>query len=67
MGEWIPPALGTSGEQDVWVRYWFTGIGMWISPATDRWAVLLTNKLYFTRDRQPLTEIRITFRELAFA
>lgn len=31
-----------------------------------RWAVLLTNKLYYTRDRQPLTDVRNAFRELAF-
>ncbi|MBK3623361.1 beta-lactamase family protein, partial [Streptomyces sp. MBT49] len=61
------PAPGTTKEQDVWVHYGFTGTGMWISPATDRWAVLLTNKLYYTRDRQPLTDIRNAFRELAFA
>ncbi|MGI5262486.1 serine hydrolase domain-containing protein [Streptomyces angustmyceticus] len=61
------PAPGTSDEQDVWVHYGFTGTGMWISPTADRWAVLLTNKLYYTRDRQPLTDIRNTFRELAFA
>ncbi|MFF6816187.1 hypothetical protein ACFZAG_41240 [Streptomyces sp. NPDC012403] len=41
--------------------------GMWISPAQDRWAVLLTNKLYYTRDHQPLTDVRNAFRELAFA
>ncbi|GAB7036069.1 serine hydrolase domain-containing protein [Streptomyces sp. NPDC021749] len=61
------PAPGTNDERDVWVHYGFTGTGMWISPANDRWAVLLTNKLYYTRDRQPLTDIRDTFRELAFA
>ncbi|PJN32198.1 serine hydrolase [Streptomyces sp. CB02959] len=61
------PAPGTTVEEDVWVHYGFTGTGMWISPTRDRWAVLLTNKLYYTRDRQPLTEIRNSFRELAFA
>ncbi|MDN3260785.1 serine hydrolase domain-containing protein [Streptomyces sp. CSDS2] len=61
------PAPGTAAEDDVWVHYGFTGTGMWISPAQDRWAVLLTNKLYYTRDRQPLTDIRDSFRELAFA
>ncbi|MER7927955.1 serine hydrolase domain-containing protein [Streptomyces sp. NPDC096057] len=60
------PALGTKPTQDVWVHYGFTGTGMWISPDQGRWAVLLTNKLYYTRDRQPLTEIRNAFRELAF-
>lgn len=40
---------------------------MWICPQQGRWAVLLTNKLYYTRDRQPLTDVRNTFRTLAFA
>ncbi|MGW4696006.1 serine hydrolase domain-containing protein [Kitasatospora cineracea] len=35
-------------------------------PSQETWAVLLTNKLYDTRDRQPLTDIRNTFRKLAF-
>ncbi|MFD8219240.1 serine hydrolase domain-containing protein [Streptomyces sp. NPDC059697] len=61
------PAPGTTGEQDVWVHYGFTGTGMWISPDQDRWAALLTNKLYYTRDRQPLTDVRNTFRQLAFS
>ncbi|TXR99666.1 class A beta-lactamase-related serine hydrolase [Streptomyces sp. col6] len=61
------PAPGTTDEQDVWVHYGFTGTGMWISPTQDRWAVLLTNKLYYTRDRQPLTDVRNSFRQLAFA
>lgn len=61
------PAPGTTDEQDVWVHYGFTGTGMWISPGQDRWAVLLTNKLYYTRDRQPLTDVRNTFRQLAFS
>ncbi|WHM38251.1 serine hydrolase domain-containing protein [Streptomyces sp. BPTC-684] len=52
---------------EVWVHYGFTGTGMWISPRQRRWAVLLTNKLYYTRDRQPLTDVRNTFRALAFA
>jgi len=61
------PAPGTTDEQDIWVHYGFTGTGMWFSPTRDRWAVLLTNKLYYTRDRQPLTDIRNSFRGLAFA
>ncbi|MFF7191317.1 serine hydrolase domain-containing protein [Streptomyces sp. NPDC008222] len=61
------PAPGTTEEQDVWVHYGFTGTGMWISPAMDRWAVLLTNKLFYTRDRQPLTDVRDAFRQLAFS
>jgi CubicO group peptidase (beta-lactamase class C family) len=61
------PAPGTADEQDVWVHYGFTGTGMWISPQQHRWAVLLTNKLYYTRDRQPLTDVRNTFRQLVFS
>ncbi|GAA1333262.1 hypothetical protein GCM10009647_074290 [Streptomyces sanglieri] len=64
---WHPAPNYTAAEQDVWVHYGFTGTGMWVSPTASRWAVLLTNKLYYTRDRQPLTDIRNTFRQLAFA
>ncbi len=39
---------------------------MWIPPALGRWATLLTNKLYYTRDRDPLMRIRDRFSELAF-
>ncbi|WP_079176562.1 serine hydrolase [Streptomyces sp. MUSC 14] len=61
------PAPGTTDEQDVWVHYGFTGTGMWGSPEQVRWAVLLTNKLHHTRDRQPLTDVRNTFRQLALS
>ncbi|MFH8472394.1 serine hydrolase domain-containing protein [Streptomyces sp. NPDC018000] len=61
------PAPGSSNEYDVWVHYGFTGTGMWISPTVNRWAVLLTNKLYYTRDRQPLADVRNAFRELLFS
>lgn len=60
------PAPGTTAEQDTWVHYGFTGTGMWVSPTRGLWAVLLTNKLYYTRDRGPLTDVRNAFRELAF-
>ncbi|MFZ4155575.1 serine hydrolase domain-containing protein [Streptomyces pseudogriseolus] len=60
------PAPGTGPADDVWVHYGFTGTGMWISPRQGRWAVLLTNKLYYTRDRRPLTDVRNAFRSLAF-
>lgn len=49
------------------MHYGFTGTGMWLSPKTGTWAILLTNKLYFTRDREPLTGIRNCFRELVFS
>ncbi|MEU9854025.1 serine hydrolase domain-containing protein [Streptomyces sp. NPDC047974] len=60
------PASGTDLGEDVWVHYGFTGTGMWISPKQQRWAALLTNKLYFTRDREPLTGIRNSFRCTTF-
>ncbi|MGW3952492.1 serine hydrolase domain-containing protein [Streptomyces sp. NPDC004752] len=56
----------TAPADDVWVHYGFTGTGMWVSPRHGRWAVLLTNKLYYTRDRQPLTDVRNAFRRFAF-
>lgn len=60
------PAPGTEPADHTWVHYGFTGTGMWISPKQNRWAILLTNKLYYTRDRQPLADIRDAFRELTF-
>ena len=60
------PAPGTDPAERIWVHYGFTGTGMWIAPGRGAWAVLLTNKLYCTRDREPLTMIRNRFRELAF-
>ncbi|MFJ4576340.1 serine hydrolase domain-containing protein [Streptomyces sp. NPDC088846] len=61
------PAPGSDPDDDIWVHYGFTGTGIWISPRQGRWTVLLTNKLYYTRDRQPLTDVRNAFRALAFA
>lgn len=61
------PAPGTTPDDDVWVHYGFTGTGLWVSPKHDRWATLLTNKLYYTRDREPIAEVRNAFRTLAFS
>ncbi|MFB7779663.1 serine hydrolase domain-containing protein [Streptomyces bauhiniae] len=61
------PAPGSEPVDDIWVHYGFTGTSMWMSPQQQRWAVLLTNKLYYTRDRKPLTDVRNVFRELAFS
>ncbi|MEU0571532.1 serine hydrolase domain-containing protein [Nonomuraea sp. NPDC005983] len=60
------PAPGTNPEEDIYVHYGFTGTAMWLSPKQQRWAVLLTNKLYYSRDRDPLMSIRNAFRALAF-
>ncbi|NEA60175.1 beta-lactamase family protein [Streptomyces sp. SID13666] len=59
-------APGSEAVDDIWVHYGFTGTGMWLCPKQGRWAVLLTNKLYYTRDRGPLTTLRDSFRTLAF-
>ncbi|MFG2669037.1 serine hydrolase domain-containing protein [Streptomyces sp. NPDC048387] len=60
------PSPGTDPAEGIWVHYGFTGTGIWISPAQNRWAVLLTNKLYFTRDRERLTSVRNAFRSEVF-
>jgi len=59
-------APGTDPAEDTWVHYGFTGVGMWVCPRLGRWAVLLTNKVYYTRDKQPLTDVRDCFRRLVF-
>ncbi|MFG1705412.1 serine hydrolase domain-containing protein [Nonomuraea sp. M3C6] len=60
------PAPDTDPADGIYMHYGFTGTGMWTSLKQGRWAVLLTNKLYFGRDRQPLNEIRNLFRSLTF-
>ncbi|MFF1510336.1 serine hydrolase domain-containing protein [Streptomyces sp. NPDC058326] len=60
------PAPGTAPADDVWAHFGFTGTGMWVSPARNRWAVLLTNRLRLTRDNGPLARVRNAFRTLAF-
>ncbi|MER6273422.1 serine hydrolase domain-containing protein [Streptomyces sp900105755] len=52
---------------DIWMPHGSPGAGAWLSPQQGRWAVLLTNELYFTRDPAPLGHIRDTFPILAFA
>ncbi|GGW53428.1 esterase [Streptomyces lucensis JCM 4490] len=62
------PAPGTDPAADgVWAHYGRTGTGVWLSPGHGRWAVLLTNRDYFTRGREPLTHVRDAFRSLAFS
>ncbi|WP_205740520.1 serine hydrolase domain-containing protein [Haloactinopolyspora alba] len=58
------PASGTTA--DVWAHFGFTGTGMWVSARSGRWAVLLTNKLYYTRDSAAINEVRREFCRLAF-
>lgn len=73
-GELLPPrglfwhpAPGTEAADDVWAHFGFTGTALWVSPARGRWAVLLTNRLYVTRDPGPLSRLRDAFRAGAFA
>ncbi len=61
------PAPRSDPSEDVWVHYGFTGTGMWVSPQQGTWAVLLTNKLYYTRDREPLASVRNHLREALFS
>jgi CubicO group peptidase (beta-lactamase class C family) len=60
------PAPGTDPADQSWTHYGFTGTAIWLNPKQNRWAVLLTNKLYYTRDREPLAHVRDQFREIVF-
>jgi CubicO group peptidase (beta-lactamase class C family) len=61
------PAPGTRPDDGIYAHYGFTGTAMWISRAQRRWAVLLTNKLYYSRDRDPINTIRDQYCKLTFA
>ncbi|KAB8048758.1 serine hydrolase [Janthinobacterium rivuli] len=60
------PAAGTGPEDDVWCHQGFTGTAMWLSPRRGRYAVLLTNKLYYTRDSARVNALRGDFMRCAF-
>ncbi|MCA1859209.1 beta-lactamase family protein [Janthinobacterium sp. HSC-3S05] len=60
------PAAGTGPQDDVWCHQGFTGTAMWISPRRGRYAVLLTNKLYYTREFDRINDIRRDFMRCAF-
>ncbi|MGW4913734.1 serine hydrolase domain-containing protein [Streptomyces sp. NPDC004270] len=62
------PAPGTvPGTDDIWEHYGSGAAGAWLSSEQGRWAVLLTNTRYSTRDYGSLIQVRNTFRSLAFA
>lgn len=61
------PAAGTGPQDDVWCHLGFTGTAMWLSPRRGRYAVLLTNKLYYTRAFDRINVIRRDFVRRAFA
>ncbi|PKB20082.1 serine hydrolase domain-containing protein [Janthinobacterium sp. 64] len=60
------PAAGTGPQDDVWCHLGFTGTAMWLSPRRGRYAVLLTNKLYYTRAFDRINDIRGDFMRCAF-
>ncbi|MGX9729978.1 serine hydrolase domain-containing protein [Janthinobacterium aestuarii] len=60
------PAAGTGPQDDVWCHLGFTGTAMWISPRRGRYAMLLTNKLYYTREFDRINDIRRDFMRCAF-
>ena len=60
------PAAGTGAQDDVWCHLGFTGTAMWLSPRRGRYAVLLTNKLYYTREFDRINTLRRDFMRCAF-
>lgn len=60
------PAPGSDPDQDIWAHYGFTGTAAWISPQRQRWAVLLTNKLYYTRGGT-ISDLRMAFNQVVFS
>ncbi|MFF7455554.1 serine hydrolase domain-containing protein [Kitasatospora sp. NPDC008115] len=59
-------AAGTDPAEGTFVHYGFTGTGIWVSRRRGRWALLLTNKVHYDRDFQPLTALRNAFRRAVF-
>ncbi|MEV6975855.1 serine hydrolase domain-containing protein [Kitasatospora sp. NPDC093806] len=59
-------AAGTDPAEGTFVHYGFTGTGVWVSRRQGRWALLLTNKVHYDRDFQPLTDLRNAFRRAVF-
>lgn len=51
---------------DVYAHYGFTGTGMWLSRSQNRWAVLLTNRLYYSSAPARMLAIRQSFRKAVF-
>ncbi len=59
-------AAGTDPADGTFVHYGFTGTAVWVSRRRARWALLLTNKVHYDRDFQPLTDLRNAFRRTVF-
>ena len=72
-GELVParglfwhPAAGTRPEDDVWCHHGFTGTSLFICPTQGRYGVLLTNKVYFTRETEAINGLRRAFLRTVF-
>lgn len=71
---WLEPSIGhlwqltpgTNPTDDIWCHFGFTGTALWLSPKHGTWAVLLSNKLYFSREKEPLMAVRDAFRAIVF-
>lgn len=57
------PAAGTAPEDDIWCHHGFTGTSLFLCPKRGRYAVLLTNKVYFTRETEAINTLRRAFLE----
>jgi CubicO group peptidase (beta-lactamase class C family) len=51
---WSASAIGHTG---------FTGTSLWLDPASDRYAVLLTNRVHPTRDNDRIQQVRRDFHD----
>lgn len=60
------PAAGTEPEDDVWCHHGFTGTSLFICPTQGRYGVLLTNKVYFTRETEAINGLRRAFLRAVF-
>ena len=60
----VDPGAGAADR--IWVHCGLIGTGMCIPPKLGTWALLLTNKLYCTRDCESLASIRNGFLALVF-
>ncbi|MFI6447641.1 serine hydrolase domain-containing protein [Kitasatospora sp. NPDC050543] len=59
-------AAGADPAHGIFMHYGFTGTAIWLSRSLGRWAVLLTNKVHYSRDIQLLTDLRTAFRREVF-
>lgn len=58
------PAKG--GSVSTWSHYGFTGTAIWLDFDQDRWAIMLTNKLYFTSSSDEIRRVREQFATILF-